>query len=739
VSKTLIITEKPSVARDVAGALPGAFTRRQGYMEGATYVITWAVGHLLELADPDRYDDRYKRWRLEDLPILPEPFKLVTRRGGGDQLKAIKGQLKRPEITRVINACDAGREGELIFAWIMQHARNRKPVARLWLSSMTEQAIRCAIGSLRPAAHLQGLEDAARCRAEADWVVGMNASRAAAVTLRGALEGSISVGRVQTPTLAILVGRELEIRNFKSETYWTVDAVFAADSARRYPGRYKNGLRLMTAAAARAIADACRGQAGVITRLDKKLERERAPLLPDLTTLQREANRRFGFSAKRTLAAAQGLYETHRAITYPRTDSRYLTTDMIGTLKPTAAAVGRHAEYAAAAGYVASMTSLPAKRMINDAKVTDHHAIIPTDAAHPTGAMNADERQVFDLVCRAFLAVFHPDAVFERTTVETVVDAAYPFHTTGRIVVEPGWRAVYGETAPAAGDDDDAKTLPPLTHGETVRAERCDATERQTKPPPRYTDASLLAAMETAGRLVDDDELREAMKGSGLGTPATRASIIERLLGAGYAERQKRAVAATDKGIGLIGALNGHQLTSPELTGAWEKRLAEMERGQGSRSSFMADIAAFTGMTVNEISALNVTAAAASGKTVGACPNCQQPVVEQPRSFSCAAGCGLVIWKQIAGLTLPSAAISELLTTGRTAQPAGPFTSRAGKKFDARLALRRRDGQITVVFDEPWAQGPNTPAAPRPASKRAAAKRPARKRPAKRAPHKRSS
>ncbi len=587
--KTLVLAEKPSVGRDLQRALPGAFTKHEGYLESDQHVVTWAVGHLVQLAEPDEYDPKYKKWRMADLPIVPPDFKLVVRdERSRKQMGVITKLLKRADVDDVINACDAGREGELIFAWTFQKANAKKPVQRLWLSSMTSKAIAQAFGALRPASELARLEQAARSRSEADWIVGMNATRAATIRLRSSFDGAVSLGRVQTPTLAIVARREEEIRAFKPEPYWLVDASFeptGGEGGRRYEGRFHAGAnpRLASAAEAEAIVAAVRGRNGAITKLEKSTKKERAPLLYDLTSLQRDANTRYGFSARRTLAAAQRLYEEHKALTYPRTNSRFLPGDMVPELKPIAGQVGRRSEYARAAAYVTGLDLLPLGRVVNDAKVTDHHAIIPTNATHNVDKMSDDDRRVYDMVARRFLAAFHPEAVFENTRLETTV-AEHVFRTRGRVLVVPGWRGVYGEGLEERSGDDDEGTdqqLPKLERGEDVATLKVESAEKETKPPRRYSDASLLGAMETAGKLVDDDELREAMKDSGIGTPATRAAIIERLIDVAYIEREGRALVCTEKGLNVIRLLGEHALTSPSLTGDWEHRLGQDRGGRG--------------------------------------------------------------------------------------------------------------------------------------------------------------
>jgi DNA topoisomerase III len=739
-AKTLVIAEKPSVGQDLARVLPGPFEKHTGagektarWLEGPEDIVTWAVGHLVQLAEPDEYDDKFKKWRMADLPIVPRDFKLVVRdERSQKQMKVVKDLLKRDDIDQVINACDAGREGELIFTYLYEYVKSSKPVQRLWLNSMTNDAMREAFGQLRDGADLNALRDAAKSRSEADWIVGMNATRAATIRLRSSFDGAVSLGRVQTPTLAILARREEEIRAFKPEKYWLVDAKFEADGARRYEGRFHAGAqpRLKTADEARAIVEAVRGTRGEITKLEKTKRKERAPLLYDLTSLQREANTRFGFSARRTLAAAQRCYEEHKALTYPRTSSRYLTSDMVPEIKPTAGHVGRRDEYRAGAKYVQSLDLLPLGRVVDNDKVGDHHAIIPTNSPHDLAKMNDDDRRIYDLVARRFLAVFHPEAEFENTRVETTV-ASYIFRTRGKVLLVPGWRGVYGELSEGESSDDDEgrdQQLPRLERGEAVDTREAEALEKETKPPRRYSDASLLGAMETAGKLVEDDELREAMKDSGIGTPATRAAIIERLIDVGYVERDGRALVATEKGINVIRLLGEHPLTSPALTGDWEHRLARIEQGEETRAHFMDDIAKFAGETVGVLDA-TLKDVRIPRANLGPCPVCGRDIVENRKGYSCWSredpGCGFVIWKSKAGKQLPAAAARELIQKGFTAAPVTGFKGRSGRSFRARLALEQgadEDARWRVEFDEPWAkEGAKPPEGEEPAPEAPAA------------------
>ena len=734
VPKTLVIAEKPSVGRDLARVLPGPFAKQEGWLEADEYVITWAVGHLVQLAEPDEYDAKYKRWRMPDLPIVPSKFKLVVRdERSRKQMSVVTAQLGREDVEVVVNACDAGREGELIFAYLYEKAKATKSVQRLWLNSMTNAAMKEAFASLRPGQEMELLEQAARSRSEADWIVGMNATRAATIRLKSSFDGAVSLGRVQTPTLAIVARREEEIKAFVPEPYWLVDATFDAGplggdgDARVYEGRFHLGAkpRLASEQEALAIVEACQGKPGTITKLERKEQRERAPMLYDLTSLQRDANTRYGFSARRTLAAAQRLYEEHKALTYPRTNSRYLTKDMVAEIKPTAELLGAQKEYAKASAYVTALAELPLARVVDDAKVSDHHAIIPTRSQHAVDRMGEDDRRVYDMVVRRFLAVFHPEAVFENTRVETTV---YPsgapaqggegaggcvFRTRGKLLLVPGWRGVYGQVpseARTAAEEDEGtdQQLPKLEQDEEVQTLEIGSERKETKPPRRYSDASLLGAMETAGKLVDDDELREAMKDSGIGTPATRAAIIERLIQVGYIEREARSLVCTEKGLSVIRLLGEHALTSPEMTGQWEHRLERIEHGEDSRERFMSDIAGFAEETVKELDA-RLKDVRIPRANLGPCPVCGHDIVENRKGYSCWSrndpGCGFVIWKGKAGKQLSIAIARELIRSGQTSKAVSGFKGRSGRSFRAHLALSQdEEGKWRVEFNEPWAR-----------------------------------
>jgi DNA topoisomerase III len=742
--KTLIIAEKPSVGRDIASALDGVFQKRTladlspkakkatkdepTFLESDDYVIAWAVGHLVQLAEPEEYDEKWKKWRMADLPIVPpNGFKLVPRDAKSKkQLKLVEKLLKREDVDRVVNACDAGREGELIFAYLYESvfgvpptsADAPKPVERLWINSMTKQAIRDGFEELRPGEQLQPLESAARARSEADWLVGMNATRAATIRGRAWVGGVVSLGRVQTPTLAIIVSREREIQAFVPEPYWLVHASFDP----RYEGLWFDPVKaddkdtptgqetwLKEAERAEEIVGKVSGKTGTVESVERKEQSERAPLLYDLTSLQRDANRRFGFSARRTLQAAQSLYEGKKAITYPRTNSRWLSGDLVPQLKPTAATLVDITEYATAAQFVLRLDQLPLGRVVNDAKVDDHHAIIPTDVEHDLSEFSPDERRIFDLVARRFLSVFHPPARYARTTVVTLVEDER-FRTRGKVTLEAGWRGVYGVEADAEGKEEDPESaeLPQLEKGQQVKVVSAESEAKETRPPPRYSEATLLSAMETAGKLVDDEELREAMKERGLGTPATRAETIETLIRREYIERVGKELAPTPKGLQVITMLEENKLTSPELTGDWEKRLRDIEHEKGAKDDFIQGIEDFTRSTIEAIAALDKEKLRPERVELGLCPRCGaetgEIIRENAKAYGCTSwksreetGCGFVIWKRVAGRTLTPEIARQLLEEGKTKEVLSGFRSRAGKPFRARLVLND-EGKVEFEF-----------------------------------------
>ena len=710
--KKLIICEKPSVARDVAGALPGTFTQKGDAYESDDWVISYAVGHLLEQVDPDAYDPRFRKWTYEDLPIIPQEFRYQARDSrAAKQLGALHRLMARKDVTTIVNACDAGREGELIFKLILQsasEAAREKPVERAWFSSMTKAAIRDAFSSLRPDSEMRDLEDAARARSEADWLVGMNGTRAA-TTKAGSIRRVLSLGRVQTPTLAMIVRRDLEIAAFEPRDYWQVEATFTgADSDlpamwNDVAGAHRDLLftdddgktfkdRINAADAAQGIVDLAAGAQGTVTSVETKPRTENPQLLYDLTALQRDANQRYGFSASRTLAAAQSCYDEHKVLTYPRTNSRYLSGDMVGTLKSVVSRVGSaDHEYADAARMVLALQKLPLGRVVNDEKVTDHHAIIPTDGDHDLSRLGADARRIYDMVARRFLAVFLPPAKLEDTTIITDV-AGNTFRSSGTVIVDPGWYAVdamrrhrvekQARAEQAVTEDGEVepkdRTLPSVEVGQVLTCARAEALAKSTKPPARFNEGSLLKAMETAGKLVDDDEAAEAMKDAGLGTPATRANIIESLIDREYVEREGKQLRATDKAIGLITMLGDHLLTSPELTGRWEQKLNGIQAGGESRDAFEREIKDFTRQVVDWFADKSRDDLRVKRTVIAPCPltlptgeKCTGNIVEQRKSYSCDSyhgkddpGCGYTLWKQMDNRSITLDEAKEYIAKG---------------------------------------------------------------------------
>ena len=631
----LVIAEKPSVARDLARVL-GVPTGGRHVFEGERYVITWCIGHLVELEEPVAYNPAWKAWRLDRLPMLPEQFKLRGSKHALPQLKVVTALL-RDRFESVINACDAGREGELIFRYVYQHARSKLPVRRLWISSLTDDAIRRGFGALKPGRDYEPLADAARSRSEADWLVGMNATRA--ITARGREAGHdalYSIGRVQTPTLAMIVEREQTIRAFVPRDYWEVTAALRTVAGGAFTARWRHdkAMRLGAAAlAAELVARDTASEAPLVERVRSRTVQEPPPQLFDLTTLQRTANRRFGFSAQRTLELAQALYERHKAITYPRTDSRHLSADVAAELVPAFTALAGVPTYAPFAQQLLDHPPRPSRRIVDDTKVSDHHAIIPTGKR--PGTLDRDEARLFDLIARRFLGAFFPDAEIAVTEAwirvgpalgaipsgtadkDRILDTVPPlpdrYVARGRVRLVAGWQDVAGISAegprrspgsPDSTDEDDEREptamLPPLVEGERL-AGTFASVAKQTAPPPRYTEATLLGAMESAGKAIDDEALRAAMRDTGLGTPATRASIIETLLRRTYIERAQKWLVPTPTGIGLIAAIPVPSLASPELTGGWEARLAAIARGTDTRVAFMADIARYVTDIVDAI------------------------------------------------------------------------------------------------------------------------------------------
>ncbi|MGB4228583.1 MAG: DNA topoisomerase III [Candidatus Dechloromonas phosphoritropha] len=704
-TKRLIIAEKPSVAADIAKAL-GGFIKHDDYFESDSHVLSSAIGHLLELACPEEFEVKRGKWSFSHLPVIPPHFALSPIEKTESRLKLLNRLIKRKDVDGLINACDAGREGELIFNYIAQNSKTTKPVQRLWLQSMTQGAIRDGFSRLRNGQEMQGLGDAAVCRSESDWLVGINGTRA--MTAFNSKTGGFhltTVGRVQTPTLAIVVERERKIRKFIPRAYWEVEAEFAA-KAGNYAGKWFDETykgkdedeharadRLWEQTRAEAIRAATLGKSGIVSE-EAKPETRLSPLLFDLTSLQREANSRFGFSAKTTLSLAQSLYEKHKVLTYPRTDARCLPEDYIPTVKETLAVLtgqgaGKGHDEVLLALYapfahqiLARNWVMPNKRIFNNAKISDHFAIIPTPQAPKN--LNELEQKLYDFVTRRFLSVFFPAAEFLVTTRITRVEG-HPFKTEGKVLVNPGWLAVHGKEAQESGEGN----LVAVDAEEKVKTEEVTVKANETKPPPRYSEATLLSAMEGAGKMVDDEELKAAMAGRGLGTPATRAQIIENLIGEQYMHREGRELIPTAKAFSLMTLLTGlgiNELTQPELTGDWEWKLGRIEKGEFTRIEFMREIAEMTRHMVERAKSYEAdTIPGDFGVLTAPCPRCGGQIRETYKKFQC-GGCDYSLWKIVASRQFEPAEIDTLITE-KEIGPLSGFRNRMGRAFTAAIRL----------------------------------------------------
>jgi len=715
VGKTLVIAEKPSVATDVARVLKAPRDKSKDFFENDEYLVSSAVGHLLELIVPEDQDIKRGKWTFDKLPHIPTYFDLQPIAKSEARLKVLMRLLRTKDIDTIVNACDAGREGELIFRYIIQYAQKKLPkkkmaektVSRLWLQSMTPDAIRNGFADLRTDEAMMPLANAASCRSEADWLVGINGTRA--MTAFNSKSGGFyltPVGRVQTPTLAVVVDREKEIRAFVPEDYWEVHATFQAEAG-EYIGRWfdegfkkdpdnaqKRAERIWEQAKANGIHAKCKGHEGEVTEQSKP-SKQAPPMLFDLTTLQREANARFGFSARNTLAIAQALYERHKVLTYPRTDSRCLPEDYVETVKETIAALGQ-ANYGRSAKDILKNDWVHGgnRKMFNNAKISDHFAIIPTLKSAPS-TLKEQELKVYDLVAKRFLAVFYPSAEFLVTTRITRVEGE-PFKTEGKVLIKSGWLAVYGRDQ----NKEDAGHLVPVDSGESVNASEVNVEAKSTRPPARYTEATLLSAMEHAGKRVDDEELREAMSEKGLGTPATRASIIEELIRHKYMVREMRELIPTAQAFSLITllvALEVDALSKPELTGDWEFKLKEIERGNFDRESFMNEIRMMTDRIVTATKAYDGdTVPGDYGKLETACPKCGGVVRETYKRFHCEGDdCAFGFWKIMGGRQFELAEANELVANQRIG-PLDGFRSKMGRAFSAELKL---SDEHKVEFD----------------------------------------
>jgi DNA topoisomerase-3 len=705
-TKKLIIAEKPSVANDISKAL-GGFAKHDDYFESDDYVLSSAVGHLLELHAPAEFEVKRGKWSFANLPVIPPHFALQPIEKNEARLKLLLRLIKRKDVTGLINACDAGREGELIFRYIVQHASSAKPISRLWLQSMTPTAIRDGFEHLRTDKQMRPLADAAVCRSEADWLVGINGTRA--MTAFNSKTGGFhltTVGRVQTPTLAILVEREEKIKKFVARDYWELHATFGA-KAGEYAGRWFDETfkkvkgdadadaelrseRLWNRKAAQAIQAKCAGKPGIATE-EAKPSTQLSPLLYDLTSLQRDANGRFGFSAKMTLGIAQALYEKHKVLTYPRTDAKALPEDYLGTVKNTLEALADSGYKKFAKEVLAKKWVKPNKRIFDNSKISDHFAIIPTllTPKHLTET----EAKLYDLVVKRFLAVFYPAAEFLVTTRITRVEGE-AFKTEGKVMVDAGWLAVYGKDA----QSDETPSLVAISPNEKVATLAVEVEDNQTRPPARYSEATLLSAMEGAGKLVEDEELRAAMSAKGLGTPATRAQVIEGLLAEKYIHRESRELIPTAKAFSLITLLRGLEVTelsSPELTGDWEYKLNEMEHGKLDRAEFMKEIAAMTRHIVERAKSHDSDTVPGDFATLSVpCPKCGGEIKENYKKFQCENG-DFALWKIVAGRQFETREIEELITK-RVVGPLQGFRSRMGKPFAAMIRL---SDELVPEFD----------------------------------------
>lgn len=703
--KILVVAEKPSVGRDIARVL-GASTRGNGCIIGDEYVVTWAIGHLISLCNPEEIDEKYKKWSFDTLPILPDEMKKKVIYRTRYQYGIVKNWMNSDEIDRIVCATDAGREGELIFRLIYEHAGCTKPFDRLWISSMTDYAIRQGFESLKPGSQYDNLYESARCRAEADWLVGMNGSRGYTLTYNTLL----SVGRVQSPTLAILVERELERRNFKPEKYYILTADFGGYTGRWFDESVReNPYRIPAARRAEfeALAAALPGKSALVERVEVTQQVNKPPLLYDLTQLQRDANRKFGWPASKTLKIAQTLYEQAKVITYPRTDSKYLSSDMKKSLPDRLEKLnqGKWKKFATLA--LASEREL-FPRVINNKGVTDHHAIIPTGSAAAIEKLEGNELRLFDLIACRFIAVFLEDQIIEKTEILTRCEG-HAFLTRGRRVTQPGWSAVYGksgndkhlEEEPDNAEQDD---LPQVAQGESRTAVAVELAEKETTPPPPYTEASLLAAMEHAGRRIDDEELAAQMRDSGLGTPATRAAIIDRLIQVQYVRRVKRTLVPTEKGITLVAVLP-EVLRSPIMTGQWEKALGDIGRGGGDPAQFMQGIRRLVVDIVSDSrthkqgiefpeSVRRQGPPSGEREALGACPICEDgEIKENSKAFYCTnwrrTRCTFTLWK------------NAFTKDGGGGPEVTPDIVRT---LLERKTLVGKTGTLSLMGDAPWVQ-----------------------------------
>jgi DNA topoisomerase III len=707
--KDLIITEKPSVARDLAKNL-GVFEKKENSLVSDQYIITWAVGHLLELAEPQDYDKGYKFWTLEKLPILPKKFELKPIIKSKKQLDEVLSCIRKRGIQNIINACDAGREGELIFRNLIEYSGSRKSIKRLWLSSMTGEAIKKGFEELQDSAHFDSLGEAAKCRSHADWMIGINATRA--ITRRcGDL---FSIGRVQTPTLSILVEREKQIQAFQSRTYFELFGLFQQKEKKVvYEGHWfqkdnpsSNLNEIPTKKEAEKKIQKMENQTGTIEKFSVKKHKQNHPLLFDLTELQREANKRFGYTASHTLSVAQKLYEAKKLITYPRTDSRYLPSDMVPELPKILKTLSKVSPYEAFAEKSLDHSMKFSKRVVDNSKVGDHFALIPTTKKANFSTLRDDEKKIYDVIVKRFLSIFYPAAEYQETYFITNI-AEELFETREKILIKPGYREIYGESTKKSQFHGFANALQTDVQNTSIE-------EKETKPPARFNEATLLSAMQGAGKLVTDEELQETLKEKGIGTPATRAQIIERLIKVGYCDRIGKEMIPTEKGMYLIRVLSHVELEaliSPELTGSWERKLLQIEDKKLTSKDFHKEMSEFTTHIVDQVKQADFDSL--EGGEVGICPICNSKVTERTSSCKCTnPKCSFSIAKKIKSCRIPTTELAALLQNKRTSQPLW-FLSSKGKHFEAYLILTD-EGKIEfefidydkIVDDKPFAKCP---------------------------------
>lgn len=751
--KTLVIAEKPDMGRNIAAVIEPRAKNNRTYLEGEQYIITWAIGHLVGLAEPDAYDPKYKRWNLRDLPIIPEQFKIIPNPKTKDQLKVIGEVAKR--CSHIVNACDAGREGQYIFALIQQQLKLKQPVKRLWISDLTPESIGRGFAELKDGVEFENLTQAARARSEADWLIGMNASRA--FTTRH--QTLLSVGRVQTPVLALIYDRQKEIEAFESQTFYDVKALFKQDQL-EYTGTWQ-GERLTSQEKAETIAARVHGKNGTITKYEVKETKEYPFKLYDLTLLQREANAKYGYSAKKTLDLAQALYERHKVISYPRTNSNYVNEQNIEGMHKALHMLKSTSYASMAAGADPSRVHVNNKAVCNPQRVEDHHAILPT--LKRPGTLSKEEQHIYDLVITRFLSHFYPPAMYKQHTVLTEVEGE-TFKTGIKELLSLGWKVLISQDtekkkskSSKKGKEDEEEENQEwndrsfdLTPDKPVQCKKSEVKEKATQPPKSYTEGTLLKAMESAGKSIEDEALRDAMKDSGLGTPATRAATIERLKKVGYITMQGKKIIVTQKGrtaVELIRHAGVELLASPEMTGQWERRLHQISKGEASADVFMQNVQKFTVSIINKVSSQRPapsslfggdedkskgrgkrgaskaapaskardertskptpkSAPAASNEApsvrspLGRCPRpgCDGHIIEGRKGYGCAnfkSGCSYVIWKEFAGKQISHAMLKSLLLQGKTQVLS--FKKEDGSTYKGRLVLAADgNGQLAV-------------------------------------------